>query len=108
MKDKLEGLFCILIRYNGLLHGVYEHFRAQNIRRNENICQSYTMHVFNLREIVEKVKGLSAYVNEDLLLRFYLKSKGGRNEKTTSTPSGTRSSSARPWKGCGPSSTSRK
>ena len=76
LKDKLEGLFCILIRYNGLLHEVYEHFRKANIRGNKNICQSYTMHIFNFRELIEKVKGLSSYVNEDLLLRFYLESKG--------------------------------
>jgi hypothetical protein len=76
LKDKLEGLFCILIRYNGLLHGAYEYFRQKNIRNDENIGQSYTMHVFNFQELIEKVKGLNAYVNEDLLLRFYLQSKG--------------------------------
>ena len=39
------------------------------------------MHVFNFREIVERVKGLSAYVNEDVLVRFYLESKGRLTRK---------------------------
>lgn len=76
LRDKLEGLFCILIRYNGLLHEVYEHFRKANIDQNLNVCQSYTMYIFNFRELVERVKGLSAHVNEDLLVRYYLESKG--------------------------------
>ena len=75
-KDKLESLYCILIRYNGLLHEIYEHFRQRNMERLQNVGQTYTMHAFNFREIVERVKGMSAYVNEDILMRYYTQSKG--------------------------------